>query len=290
VTADLYDAVTCTTAGCTPDRPAEPLVATAFTSRSMSRFGADGGTYVYVEATRPGGAVAVLELDVPVAATGEPVLSYREFVRGVPVFESTAVTGRIVVPSAVDCACQDGLFALRFVATAPDGTEQVRWLDRGHFGPRGAPCRARESLAIPKRLDVVPVCDDAGAVVDTGDSGDLVLDVDVDVNLDTSDGGNGDATAASGCSSGDDTSDDGSGGGCGGDDSSNDGCQGNSGDSQGCGGGDSSGCQSAGSDGGDCRIARRPGHHGHPADRALGLLVPLFCVGLIARLGRRRRR
>src|SRR5262249_31586492 len=154
---------------------------------------------------------------VPVtpAAAGAPRLSYREFVGGVAVFESSVATGKLLVPSASDCPCQDGLFALRFAA----GGEDVRWLDRGHLGPPGAPCLAARSLDVGDGLEVVPACDRTPADPEPSGGG--------------SDGGaiddGGDDAAPDGCAQ-DDGTDDSAGDGCDSSESSDEGCdQGSSG-------------------------------------------------------------
>jgi hypothetical protein len=255
---------------------AERLSDVAFLSRSTSRFGAADGYYLYFEATRPGGPVSVLEMDV--AVSGAAQVSYREYLGGAAVFDSSVATGNVLVPTA-DCPCQDGGFALRFV----EGTGAVRWLDRGRFGPRGGRCWDARPLAVGDALEVGPVCDAAapagGSSGDPsggggGGGGDTIVD----------DRGDDDVAdeAPDGCAD-DGSTDESAGGGCD-DSSSSDGCEGDSSGADGCGGGDAGGCAGAGDGGGDCRIAPHPRKHG----RRLGLLVPLACAVLLKHWRRRR--
>jgi hypothetical protein len=311
-TVDLYDALvvcdpaaqTCATAdgqGLAPEK----LQDTAFMSRPMSQYGEADGYYLYFEAQRPGGAIAVLEIDVPTnghgAAAGAPRTTYREVFAGTTVFQSSTATGRVVVPAADSCPCQDGLFELRFVDAGADGKlgtadDQERRLDRGHFGPSDGRCLRPGPLSLATPLLVVPLCKGAHPASAGGDGDSVDVDVDADGDVDgdvevddsgdavDTDGG-GDEAAADGCASSSSSSGDG----CEGDSADSEGCS--SGDSGGgCEGADSGGCAGAGEGGGDCHVAGNRGLHGRRTQRALGLLWPLGVVGLVHRwLGRRRR-
>ena len=123
-----------------------------YVSRAASQYGA-GGLYVHFQLPRPGGAVAVVELDVPagVGAGGKalsPLLIYREYRGGVSVFDGASVWGVVEVPMDGSCPCQDGRLELVFRGRGSDGklgTDDDQWrrLSMGRFGQAGGCRRAQ---------------------------------------------------------------------------------------------------------------------------------------------------
>ena len=168
----IYDeAVICNeNAGCLSlvqsQVPSEDLNVSAYISRQASRFG-PGGLYLYFEARRTSGAVALMEMDVPTtnsagASVRTATYIYREYKGGKKVFDATSVRGKIEVPSSSTCRCQDGRLELQFTDHGPDGVlgtpdDRVRRLSRGYFGLISSSCRYARLTNIEQQKDRVEV-------------------------------------------------------------------------------------------------------------------------------------
>jgi len=324
VAVDVYDLPV----DCDPDRdtcvspdgdPASALPSggRAFLGDQASRY-APAGLFLYFELQRPGGAIALVELDFPTGAgvggpSGGPFLSYREYAGDQLIFRSTRAAGRIEAAAQDSgCDCQDGRFELVFTDPGPDGAldtadDRVRRLSRGRYSRgEGAFCRAARLLPVPGQpgeIQVVGLFDcpsspssssssspsGGGSGYYEGEAGGCYVEDD-DGYYD--DGG-------CGYDEGEDTYDDYDSGGCEGDSSGDgyysdgSGCEGDSSDyssdSGGCEGDTSSDAASCEGDAYAAASARGRRRHGR-ADRALGMLLPFLVLGLVHGITRRRDR
>jgi len=143
--------------------PGELVRAGAYLSRQASQYG-EGGLYLYFEIQRPGGAVALVEVDVPAghgvgSISDRPHFLYQEYLHGRLVFRSQKARGRVEVPVDRGCACQDGRLELIFTDPGPDrkagtGDDQERRLSRGLFGLLRETCRRSKALDVDKQVEV----------------------------------------------------------------------------------------------------------------------------------------
>jgi hypothetical protein len=290
----------------------------AFISAAASRH-APRGLYLFFQFSRPSGAVAAVEVDLPTDG-GDPArthLHYQEHHEGRLVFSSSSATGRIQLPahlvgqSSAECGCEDGLLELLFVDESyKTGDDRVRRLSRIRFTMgEGSFCRRARLLDLFERFQIEAIHSCPTVTPPTSSSG----------------GGAGGYTyegeAAVGCYAEEETYDD---SGCGYDDSDgyddysyeDSGCEGDSGDwgsdddlgcsgetydSGGYDGYDSSGCEgdtdssSSASCEGDAYAAaatrsRRRGRTSRGWLRVQGTVLPFFCLGLFCGYLRRRGR
>jgi hypothetical protein len=297
---DLFDSdVACNAAQNTclaptgPPAVPESLRSTVYLSREASQH-PGGGLYLFFEISRPGGALAMVELDVPLGG-GVPRLSYSEYVDGVLTFVASSVTGRIALPGDVidpampACTCSDGRLELRVAGGLGGATDHVRRITRARFSWTQTSyfCISSGMLDVPEGFDVAslscsgvpaptpPVSGGGGGGggVGGGGSGGSGGEIYVDEGC----GGGSDVSDSSGCdSSGSDYGEDG-------------GCEGEG--SEGCDGGDTSGCDGAdlgegcsGGGGGECTIGARSGPERCPLrrpGRRGNVTLPFVLVGLL---------
>lgn len=130
--------------------------------------------YLFLQFTRPSGAVAILEAELPdVGQQGNGPLTYREYLGGKLTFKATKVSGRIEIPAAMWSgegeACGLGRAELRMSSPGPDGKlgtadDEVRGISRARFGDASQASYRAPLLAVGQVLEVVVLqCEGSGS-------------------------------------------------------------------------------------------------------------------------------
>jgi len=270
VTANVYERpVRCTADGCFVEESGEPATGERLDVAGVLSSGAsqyEPGLYVYAGGYRASGIFFELEIDLPADLGAEPreiKASYREYLAGHPLFQSSRVGGGIsIVSLSGNDGPYAGVFDLLFTDDGPDGAaltpdDRVRSLRLGSFTLSGREPENPERpeytwpdlVSVDVQTDIVlddPAydydygCDGSspeGYGEGTGCEGDTSTDPgggagcegDTTGDLGGGSGCSGDTTSdpggGSGCS-GDTTGDLGGGSGCSGDAPSGGGCSG----------------------------------------------------------------
>jgi hypothetical protein len=164
---DLYDQpVTCDeVSGCHGDDAEYHRVRARLTRIPSSVDYPTGLLAVAFQLRRPTGAVAQVEIRVPVnppgPPPGPPTVSYVEYLGSQQVFVADRAAGRIELSWDRSCPCQTGRLELLLTDPGPDGTpdtadDRVRRLSRARLRRGPAPfCHGRSALSI--RPDVLVV-------------------------------------------------------------------------------------------------------------------------------------
>lgn len=189
----LYDeAVTCSAAldDCSPTGTQETAVpqfptGSAYVSRNGSRFAPDG-LYMFFEFSRTDGALAMLEVDLPLgskAAANGPYVSYKEYRADRLVFASARVRGRVALPAhllgdqAAYCNCTDGRLELDITSAGPDGAlgtedDGRRRVSRARYRLGETSCRGANVMDIVTQgVEVTALTDCPTATTDNSGAG-----------------------------------------------------------------------------------------------------------------------
>ena len=149
----------------------------------VSSGGGAAGGYLFLQFTRPSGAVALLEAELPdVGQQGNGPLTYREYLGGKLIFKAAKVSGRIEIPAAMWSgegeSCGLGRAELHLSSPGPDGKlgtadDEVRGISRARFGDASQASYRAPLLAVGKVLEVVVLrCEGSGSSSGGGGSSD----------------------------------------------------------------------------------------------------------------------